>query len=184
MPIQTAEEKKKKAQERMQKLRASQKKDETPQEKADRLEHQRVERQANRDKKRVEQNQPPARAKATPRKKQDYKISNTMRQNYDRVLRLKGELGGSDENLDDVDDYLLNTNKVMRYLYDKYSNFNTVKSYVASTVAVIRDIGDLEDKATETALVVYGDVIKHLTKKINEVVDKNQKTPDESHNED
>ena len=177
--VQTAEEKKKKAQERMQKLRASQKKDETPQEKADRLEHQRVERQANRDKKRVDENKPPARTKAKPKSRQDYKISTTLAQNIDRVIRLKKELGGSGDDLEDVE-ILEDVTKVMKYLYDKYSNLNTIKSYVSSVIAVFRDIGDLEHPETEKALVLYGDIIKDLKKKIDGVVDKNQKTKDES----
>jgi len=180
--VQTATEKRLKAQERMRRLRESQKKEETPQEKADRLEHQRVERQANRDKKRVEQNQPPARNKAKPKSTPDYKISSTIAQNLERVIRVKVALGGGDSDLEDFQDYLLNVNNVMEYLNNTYTNQNTVKSYVSSIISVIKDIGDLEDDATDKALKEYSVILTSLKKGIDKVVDKNQKTANEAQN--
>ena len=180
--VQTAEEKKQKAKERMQKLRASQKSNESTQEKKERLDHQKEERARNRAIEREQKGLGPAREKAKPKSTPDYKISSTIAQNIDRVIRVKVALGGGGDDLDNFEDYLLNVNNVMEFLNNTYTNANTVKSYVSSIISVIKDIGDLEDNATDKALKEYSVILTSLKKGIDKVVDKNQKTANEAEN--
>ena len=181
MPM-TEDEKKLRAKQRMQKLRSERKETETPEEKKERLNHQKEERARNRVAEREQKGLGPARNKAKPKSKQDYKISTTLAQNLDRAIRVKVALGGSGDDLDDFQDYLLNVNNVMEYLNNTYTNANTVKSYVSSIISVIKDIGDLEDDATDKSLKEYSVILTSLKKGIDKVVDKNQKTANEARN--
>ena len=158
---------------RMQRKRAQEKENETQEEREQRLLKQREQKLASRNKIRGEKNLPPARPKAPPRKKQDYKVDSTDDQNLSRVLRLNEALGGS---IDEIDFELISDQDVIKqYIDETYTNLNTKRSYYASLVKVLSDLGP-EDKDSLATIEFYRKEMMDIKKEVDKQVAENKKT--------
>jgi hypothetical protein len=157
---------------RMQKLRAERKASETKEEKEARLKKQREDRTALRRK----QN-PNPRRKATPKAIQDYKVEGTQNQNLDRIFKLQRDLKISEDEIDF--DILLDENIITDHIDSTYDNLNTRRSYYASLVKVLSDLGP-DDKESLDTIENYRKLMKENKAVVDKELDTNTKSDKES----
>ena len=162
---------------RMQRIRKERKENETESEKEERLRKQREQRANSRQKIRDEKGLPPPREKAKPKKLQTYKVNDTDNQNISRVLKLQDDLGGSREEIDF--DILLDQDVIKQHIEETYTNLNTKRSYYASLVKVLSDLGP-EDEDSLATIQFYRENMMEIKKVVDQIVLENKKTNKET----